>query len=951
MLRIVQCKSAEHAERYYTESFAREDYYLDGQETVGLWGGEAAKQLGLEGEVTREGYHALVHNRHPETGEQLTGRTADNRTVGYDFNFHAPKGVSTMYALTKDERILTAFRDSVSATMQDIEQEMRARVRKDGLDHDRLTGNMAWAEFLHHTTRPIDGEPDPHLHAHCFVFNATHDHAERQWKAGQFRDIKQDAPYWQACFHVRFAKSLAEMGYGVARTPKGWDLENVPASVVHEFSRRTAEIEKLAAERGVTSPEVKARLGATTRESKASAKHFSMSQLRERWDQRLNDADRETLFRLAQAASPELFTARTPAQEREAVRAASARAMDFAVDHGFERASVKPSRRLLAEAMEHGVGQVTVSSVAGELERDGFIRKTFKGREHVTTRKVRDEEVAMIRWVRDGRGAAEPLGAGVNGRAGKPYAASPDLSDEQAEAVQHILSSADRVISVRGGAGTGKTTLLREAVQGILEGGRHVMAFAPSADASRSTLRGVGFKKAETVAKLLNDPALQAKLKGQVMWIDEAGQLGAPTMGRLSRLADRLGCRVLLTGDTRQHHAVERGDALRILEARAGIRSAEVRTIRRQKGAYREATTAIAQGRVREGLDTLQRMEVVREIWDDEARYTQLAADYAATVTDPRQALIVSPTHAEGAAVNTRVREALRAAGKLEEVDTPVSRLIDLQLTEAQRRDPLSYEPGRLVELHQNVPGFKKSERLTVVSSDKSGKPAPDGYVLARAADGAIKPLPLAHAARFNVFGVSEVGLSAGDVVRITKGGRSKDGKRLENGTRYQVKAFTKDGNVVLNNGWVVDRDYGHLNHGYVTTSHSAQSKTVRHVFLAQSSASAGAASYQQFNVSITRGQEGILIYTDSVWALAEAIERSDERMAAVELSDLPSYRVAQRAREVARLGLHASKAIQNQQVAIGAEPDSPTPTPPPEPRPQQPDRRGDDHGGMQREP
>ena len=44
--------------------------------------------------------------------------------------------------------------------------------------------------------------------------------------------------------------------------------------------------------------------------------------------------------------------------------------------------------------------------------------------------------------------------------------------------MQHILSSRDRVILVRGAAGTGKTTLMREAVEGIEQGGHRVVVLA-----------------------------------------------------------------------------------------------------------------------------------------------------------------------------------------------------------------------------------------------------------------------------------------------------------------------------------------------------------------------------------------------------------------------------------------------------------------------------------------
>ena len=126
MLRISQNSRVGVAKSYFSTA----DYYSEGQELTGRWRGVAARKLGLEGDVKQADWESLCDNRHPQTGEQLTPRNETDRTVGYDFNFHVPKSVSILYAMTRDERLLDAFRDSVDATMRDIEAEMATRVRK-----------------------------------------------------------------------------------------------------------------------------------------------------------------------------------------------------------------------------------------------------------------------------------------------------------------------------------------------------------------------------------------------------------------------------------------------------------------------------------------------------------------------------------------------------------------------------------------------------------------------------------------------------------------------------------------------------------------------------------------------------------------------------------------------------------------------------------------------------
>ena len=173
MLRVVAHKSAAAARKYYSEGLHREDYYSEKQEVVGRWHGKAAQLMGLSGDVTPEAFAALIENRHPGTGERLTGRTNSDRVVGYDLNFHAPKSLSVLHALTGDTEILDAFRSAVVETMAEIEERTSTRVRVKGAQANRLTGNFAWAEFVHFTARPVGGIPDPQLHVHCFTFNAT----------------------------------------------------------------------------------------------------------------------------------------------------------------------------------------------------------------------------------------------------------------------------------------------------------------------------------------------------------------------------------------------------------------------------------------------------------------------------------------------------------------------------------------------------------------------------------------------------------------------------------------------------------------------------------------------------------------------------------------------------------------------------------------------------------
>ncbi|EPB65412.1 conjugative relaxase domain protein, partial [Ancylostoma ceylanicum] len=279
---MIQSKSAGHAKAYFSDALAKSDYYTSDQELAGYWQGKLADRIGLSGHSSKDGFFALCENRHPHTGAPLTPRTKEERTTGYDINFHCPKSVSLLHVFSKDDHILTAFQEAVTDTMKEIEADSQARVRQGGIYDDRQTGALVWAHFVHQTARPVEGQlPDPHLHSHCFVFNATWDENEGRIKAGQFRDIKRNMPYYQARFHMVLSDKLASLGYGIRRTAKSFEIEGVPQRAIDLFSKRTDEIGRMAKEKGITDAKELDNLGARTRGRKQ--KGASMDELKREW--------------------------------------------------------------------------------------------------------------------------------------------------------------------------------------------------------------------------------------------------------------------------------------------------------------------------------------------------------------------------------------------------------------------------------------------------------------------------------------------------------------------------------------------------------------------------------------------------------------------------------------------------------------------------------------------
>lgn len=847
----------------YHGHLSRGDYYAkDAPHLMPRFEGETARMLGIEGmKADKESWTALARNHHPVTGEKITaGWKADRRSMT-DLTFDVPKSVTLAGLL--DKRIDGAMDDAIHETMLELQEDMATRVRKGGKDEDRVTGNMIWVVWPHETTRPLeDGTIDPHKHRHVTALNITFDHEEGIYKACQFGNIVRDKGYFQSAYHARLGKKLSDLGYGVERDGNSFRLTGIDRALADKFSRRTAVIENEAEKRGIVDVFQKGKLGRQTRNKKAD--ELSTPELHAEWLGRMTKEERQSLI-----------------DARRKTKGPSVNAeegLQYAIDHSFERVSTVSEKRLKGEALRYAVGSITPDDLDQAVDaRVDLIRVERGGERIATTRGVLQDEVAMLKFARDSRGQYAPLASeGV-------WSLPERLTAEQGAAAARVLNSRDGVIGIEGKAGTGKTTTLKAIVCGIEENGVAAFGCAPSANAAQE-LRQAGIQEAHTLERVLVDPELQKKLRGKVLITDEAGMISTRDMGRLFKVAKEQDFRVILSGDYRQHGSVQAGDAFRLLEHEAGVGFARLKEIRRQSvKEYKAAVTAISSGSkegVRKGFNQLDKMGAIIEASGEE-RHKMLVADYLKAAGEGKSALIIAPTHKEGDRLTEELRQALKEQGQVGAVEHAVKSRRATQWTAAEKRDARNYEPGMVVEFYQNVKGgFKRGETALVTGTG-------DSVTLLRQ-DGTKAALPVDAAKQFQVYRVDTLKIAQGDRIRVKQNGNllSEPGRkvRVNNGDIFTVAGFGKDGNIKLEGGKVLPKNYGHIGFGYVDTSYASQGKTVDRVFIATGAESLRATNQQQWYVSVSRGRELARVYVDSKEDVREAIQRSGERLAAVEL-------------------------------------------------------------------
>jgi conjugative relaxase-like TrwC/TraI family protein len=857
---VLTIRAMSDGKGYAARYLAQSDYYAEGERVVGQWKGRGAELLGLRGPVQTDDFEAVREGQAPRTGEFLrqrhsADRVADGTTLAqarhlYDFTISAPKSLSIMAILGGDERLMAAHETAVAEAVEELEMHAATRVRQEGANGDRITGNLALAIYHHDTSRELD----PQIHTHAVAANLTYDGTEGRWKALQASGIYERRAYLTEVYRNCLAREVRELGYEIEnRRDGGFEIQGVSAALLRKYSQRSRQRDEAIqqfVERNGRQPTDR-EIAVLVRETRAEKLvEISTQEVRARQRARLSPEEAAELVRL-----------RNGCHMSSASGASAEQSLHYAEAHIFERVSVAREHEVLTEALRHGRGQVNRAELEGLLalqESSGAILRD--GGEIATTESLQRER-EMIAWVNQGIGKCEPLGDN------QQFVASDRLRPEQKNAVEFILGSRDQAVNMRGAAGTGKTATLQELRRGLTEAGREVVAIAPTMSAVEE-LQKVGFAQAMTAERLLHDERMQATLRSKVIILDEAGMVSGPQMWELLRLAGRQSARLVFCGDTKQIQSVEAGDALRVLEKESRLKSVALAQVQRQtRKDYREAIQELRRNPER-GFHKLDAIGAVREVaWLDRAE--TVANAYC--TSQGRSSLVVCATHEEIERVTDAIRRGLREGGALGQ-GVQVTRHVSLNWTTAQKGDVRNLRPGQILGFHRAIKGIARNEALEVVRVEGE-------RVIVRKESGGEQTVTSRHAKSFDVLERQPIDVAAGDRL-LLMANRREHGFHTTNGEIVTVSRMHDDGRIHLEDGRTLPANYRHFAHGYAVTAHRSQGKSVDSVII-----SADGMQKELFYVAASRGRESVDVITSDKERLRETVARSTARKSASELA------------------------------------------------------------------
>ena len=932
--------------------FEKDGYYArDDPEhrDASFWHGAAAEDSGLRAHVLPHEFEDVLDGWVPGTEIRL-GRLREgehDHRPGWDITFSAPKSVSLEGLVIGDRRVIRAHDDAVRATLDWIEKDLLQTRGWDPITRQRprvAANGMIVAGFRHLASRG----GDPQLHTHCVLANMTRN-ASGEWRSVEPTMIRRSEKLIGAFYRNELAMRLQAMGMAVTPTligrVPGFELAGYDRSFLDAFSGRRAEILKYLEEHDLPYNARNAETAALR--TRAAKKEVGLSQLVPEWRARaraMGLTRDKAVLRPARPVDPvtgkqvppvEVPAPNLPANELVRLRRApklpplprdpglaelgkahapqASTAADLslapetgvleavarAVDHVSERRTAVPQAEIRAVALGHAPGRYTLEEVDDAIDRlvaGGELIATERkrmDRAFVTLRAVQAER-GILAFMREGKGKARALG---DAKTVEERLAGSRLTKGQREAVRTVLLSDDLIVGVQGHAGSGKTTMLREARE--LLGGRPILGLAPSAAAARVLGREAGIPSTtlQWFLTRFGDPSSSREgdrareaYRGAVLAVDECSMIDTMRMRELLRIAGDLGvARIALVGDTAQLRAVDAGQPFRLLQ-KAGMRTATMDEVLRQEDPeLREAVLRARYGEPGESIRGL-RHDRVREVPRDDLGDEAARCWLALTPEERADTAVMAPTHEIRRRTNAAIRAGLAEEGTLHGGVLKIDRLVNRQLTRALAADIASYEPGDIVVFHRDVYGCRANDVCTVTEKR-------DGRVILLHPDGEERSfLPSGNAKTyFGLFDTEPIELRAGDRIRWTRNSKAPPVRSggpaprpdLVNGGEAAIVEIGRR-RVTFRDGAEefslsrADPQLRHLDHAYCTTVHAAQGRTATGAIAILDAG--GATDQAMFHVEISRVRREFLLLTDDREALIELLEgRADSDDGALE--------------------------------------------------------------------
>lgn len=674
--------------------------YLEAGEPSGIWHGRSAELLGLTGELSRDHLSNLFDGFSPSRDEAYVKNAgSDSRSVGVEICFSPPKSLSLWWALSGTETRREIEKISLDAVKEALEFGSRHlfRVRRGTNGVISEPTEPVSAIFEHGSSRPETktATPDPQLHHHVLVPNVGF-REDGTTGALDLRSLFRHKLTLGALYDLACSNAVEKsLNLKVERTEKGfWEIAGIPEKILREFSSRREAIEKRLGAELMSSSKARERANLHTREHK---RPIERQKLFEQWSAKA----RRLGFSLDRLQNQRARSSRRESLEKafgDSLKEALTRLTDEQSHFSFPELV-----RHVAQA-SHGRGLSVKDVLNGSeaiLSREEEIVRLgeHQGELRFTTREMFETERSLLSLAEGTRAkSSQHVLRRKTAEASLREAFSTfEPSEEQLAALFHLTTEKGGLQILTGGAGTGKSALLKALRLAYEREGFQVLGAAIAARTARGLERDTGIQST-TVAKLLfaiernrpwasfkenlslkpliwdlfngrgvrNRPLFPKPVipKRSVLVLDEAGMVGTRDLERILRETERLGTKLILVGDPAQLQPIAAGLPLATLSEKLG--DAKLTQIVRQREEWaREAARDLRDGNAPKVLKDFKARGLlfVGKGMDEAAR--RITSDWLKSKAPIHERLLLAGERREVSSLNRRIQLERSLTGEL----------------------------------------------------------------------------------------------------------------------------------------------------------------------------------------------------------------------------------------------------------------------------------------------
>jgi conjugative relaxase-like TrwC/TraI family protein len=544
-----------------------------------------------------------------------------------EISFAVPKSVSVVWALESPERRKRLFEAHVGAlksSLDEIETNAAyARRGKGGKQHEKTNG-LVFGIFHHFTSRLAD----PQIHGHVLIkaqaarFDGTTGKIEPRY-------VYHWQKYFGSVYVTKLAENVRKLGYDTIATDTSFEILGIPLDLRKCMSKRSEDMIQDIAKNNLTGANARSIAAKRTRPPKRT---HNIDELFNKWEKeaaKLNYGI-ESIKKLRKRSygihigSNEILDFPDLSPNYLASKLVESKSIFKESDVYFLAARLAlESGQSLSAALNGADSLLKSDELIVELESKTRYEREF------TTRKILKLENELIDVAKDLKKSKfnDNLTDTHVNQSIKKY--SIKLSDEQILAISNAVDSSALAI-INGSAGAGKSTIMN-IVRDVYETSNHRVFGATIAKAAANNLQEQAGIRSQTIAKTLLElnQGFSNMRFGDVLIIDEAGQLGLYESLQLMKHANRLGFKIILTGEDKQLDSIRHGGVMRYLNSLPDIKPARIETVRRQRKQWdKDAVMEFRDGKAKQALLRYQENNRLSIVDTPDAAIDQLVKDW-----------------------------------------------------------------------------------------------------------------------------------------------------------------------------------------------------------------------------------------------------------------------------------------------------------------------------------